>query len=248
MLYSIWAENPTRSTGDVDLLGYGDLSVENILLAVQEICETEVEDDGLIFNIGSIRAEEIREAQEYGGTRIRLIAGLSSARIPLQIDVGLGDTVVPEAIIQDYPGMLDLPVPRLLIYPNESVISEKFHAIVSLGMGNSRMKDFFDIWYLINHFEFDSKTVFEAIKATFDARNTSIPNNTPLGLSDEFGSDEQKKKQWNAFLNRTGLDVGDLSLLQVIEHIRGFLAPPTEGLATDKKFNGKWRTGGPWVV
>jgi len=248
MLYSIWAENPTRPTGDVDLLGYGDFTIENLLTAIEEICRTEVEDDGLIFDIGSIRAEEIREAQEYGGLRVKVTATLSGARLPLQIDVGLGDPVVPEAILHNYPGMLDLPAPRLLIYPNESVISEKFEAIVSLGMGNSRMKDFFDIWFLINHFEFDGRTICEAIKATFDARDTPIPKNTPLGLSDEFCNDEQKKKQWNAFLNLTGLDVGDLFFVQVVEHIRGFLASPAEHLEKGKRFNMKWKPGGPWQV
>jgi len=248
MLYSIWAQNPTRPTGDVDLLGYGDFTVENLISTIQEICKTAVEDDGLVFNIDSIRAEEIREAQEYGGLRVKLTADLSGALRPLQIDVGLGDPVVPEAILRDYPVILELPAPRLLIYPKESVISEKYQAMVNLGMANTRMKDYYDIWYLIGRFEFKGKTVCQAIQATFDARDTPIPTNTPLGLSEEFGNDPEKNKQWNAFLNRTGLDVNGQSLVQVVEHLKGFLMPPTEGLATDKKFIGKWRAGGPWVV
>ena len=155
---------------------------------------------------------------------------------------------MPEAIFQDFPGMLDLPLPRLFTYPNESVISEKYQAIVNLGMANSRLKDFFDIWYLIEHFNFDGITVCEAIKATFDTRETPIPKDTPLGLSDEFCHDEQKKKQWNAFLNRTGLDADDLSFAQLVQHIREFLKSPTEHLERGKRFNRKWKPGGPWLV
>jgi hypothetical protein len=154
MLFSIWSNEPFRSTRDVDLLGQGDNDIPTMLKVFKEICRTAVEDDGLQFLVDTIEGEQIRDDHEYQGIRLRFEARLAGARIPLQIDIGFGDAVAPPPELVDYPVMLDLPVPRLRAYPREVVVAEKFQAMVVLGIANSRMKDFFDIWMLASVFDF----------------------------------------------------------------------------------------------
>ncbi|MHC5055766.1 MAG: nucleotidyl transferase AbiEii/AbiGii toxin family protein [Planctomycetota bacterium] len=144
LLFSVWTNAARRSTKDLDLLGSGEPSPERIREAFREICATEVEDDGLVFDASSVRAEEVRENQVYGGIRVDILARLGKIRIPLQVDVGFGDAVVPEAGELEYPGFLDFPRARVRAYPPEAVVAEKFHAMAVLGMVNSRMKDFYE--------------------------------------------------------------------------------------------------------
>ena len=154
MLFSVWSEEPFRSTRDIDLLGQGDSSVASLHKTFEEICRTAVEDDGVQFLVDTIRGEEIRDDQEYHGVRLRFEGQLAGARIPIQIDIGFGDAVAPPPEVIDYPVMLDSPAPRLHVYPREVVVAEKFHAMVIRGLANSRMKDFFDVWILASMFEF----------------------------------------------------------------------------------------------
>lgn len=155
MLFSVWSETPHRATRDLDLLGRDTHEVSDLVLQFREICATSVEDDGLMFFSKSIVGEEIREGDDYQGIRLSFEARLGVARIPIQVDIGFGDAVLPKPEILEYPTMLGFPAPRLLAYPRETVIAEKFQSMVELGIANSRMKDFFDLWFLAGHFEFN---------------------------------------------------------------------------------------------
>jgi predicted nucleotidyltransferase component of viral defense system len=246
MLFPTWTGRSYRPTKDLDLLGHGDASREGLTALFGQICRTQVEPDGVEFDDKSIRATEIREDQEYQGQRLQLVAYLGTARISLQVDIGFGDVVTPGAEEIDYPTLLDFPAPRVRVYPRETVIAEKLQAMVALGIQNSRMKDFYDLWMMARQFEFEGPVLVEAIKATFDRRNTQIQRSEPSGLSDEFASDSDKLTQWKAFLKRTGLEDIGVDLPQVIHVLRTFLVPPIVAAVQGEIFDLAWTNGGPW--
>lgn len=150
-------------------------------------------EDGLEFDPTSVRGEEIRSPDEYDGVRIKLVGRLAGARIPLQVDIGFGDAVVPAPETIEYPSLLDLPAPRLRAYPREVVVAEKLQALVELGIANTRMKDFYDLWMLAGLFEFEGDRLARAIAATFERRRTPIPAEAPLALTSEFHADASKQ-------------------------------------------------------
>jgi len=246
-LIAVWTGRELRPTRDVDLLGLGDSSDEWIIQVFQHICSVDVEPDGLQFNPEIIGVEDIREGQAYGGQRVRLLANLGNARITVQIDIGFGDPVTPEAKEITYPTLLDFPAPRILAYPPESVVAGKLEALVSLGMVTTRMKDIYDLRLMARLLTFESSTLIDAIRATFNSRDTEIPTTTPTALSAEFVKDEDKPKQWAAFLIRSGLEKPDIELIEVIGELRSFLVLPLEAAATGAEFVKSWRHGGPWT-
>jgi hypothetical protein len=167
-----------------------------------------------VFDADSIRVAEIRKEANYSGLRVTLIGYLDGARSPVQIDIGYGDAVTPAPELADYPVMLEeLPAPKIRIYPRYTVVAEKFEAIVSLGMANSRLKDYFDLWVLLTTQELDPELLKTAIVATLERRKTALPTSTPIGLSSEFGDDPQKIKQWQAFIKKNQLQAPDLNLV-----------------------------------
>ena len=248
MLFNVWTEKTHRPTRDLDLLGFGSDSQERLKLLFQRICQIEVEPDGLVFDSDSIKVAEIREEQEYPGQRVKLTARLGTGRINIQIDIGFGDAITPQPQSIEYPTLLDLPAPHIQVYPRETVVAEKLQAMVALGMLNSRMKDFYDLWVITKQFSFDGKTLTKAVKATFDRRATIIPNDTPTALSDAFATDTEKNVQWKAFLNRSGLaEDTDIDFQQILEQLRQFLLPPLWAAANNESFNKSWTNAGPWV-
>jgi len=191
----------------------------------REILGAGVERDGLRFNAGSVTAERIREPDEYHGVRVHLEATLDTARIRLQIDVGLGDVVTPRALSATLPAILEgFSKPEIRVYPPETIVSEKLHAMVKLGIANSRMKDFFDVYVLARGHEFEERLLAKAISRTFDRRNTAVPEE-PFALTAEFYSDRAKETQWRAFLKKNGLDAPEL-FSEVGDLLRTFLVPP----------------------
>lgn len=208
LLFLVWQMPDHRPTRDLDLLGYGDDSTERLMAVFRAICTLEVEPDGLTFLPDSIEVRQIREEQEYGGQRITMTAVLGRARISVRVDVGFGDAIQPAAVEADFPVLLSFPGPCLRVYPREAVISEKLHALVTLDLSNSRMKDFYDLWILSKCFEYDGRTLVSAIRATFERRQTGLSMETPIALTDAFGSNIDKVTQWNAFVRRNRLDVG----------------------------------------
>ena len=245
MLFALWTKSGHRPTRDLDLLGFGEASRERLTVVFQELCRVDVQPDGLEFDPDSIRVAEIREGQSYQGQRVKLNARLGNANIPIQVDIGFGDVVTPAAQVIDYPTLLDLPAPRIRAYPPETVVAEKLQALVDLGMQNSRMKDFYDLWSIARQFSFEGPTMVAAVRATFERRATTLPKTVPTGLSEEFANDEQKNKQWRAFLERTQLPERELSLLQVVDGLRSFLMPAVLAAEKGEDFRHSW-VGGAW--
>lgn len=246
MLFMAWTGKTYRPTFDLDLLGYGEDSAERIAAVFRKLCVQEVEPDGLVFDAKSVNIEPIREGQEYQGQRVTLVAFLGRARIPVQVDIGFGDVITPKAERIDFPTILDFPPPHIRAYPRETVIAEKLHAMTVLGITNSRMKDFFDIYVLAKDFEYDGATLTNAIKATFKRRKTGIPKETPLALTDEFGRDTVKTVQWNAFLRKGGIEQKMPGLLNVLSKLREFLLPPLKAATGKEVPPGRWKSVGPW--
>ena len=245
-LLLLWMGDATRPTKDVDLLGFGDTSAEALNKIFVALCEVEAPDDGLTFMSDTVRVQAIREGQEYGGMRITLMAMLGKVRIPMQIDVGAGDAVVPPPDTVDYPGLLDLPRARLRVYRPETSIAEKTEAMVRLALANSRMKDFFDIHGLAITRPFDGDTLRLALAATFERRQTPLPSEIPLALTKEFGDDRQKGRQWDAFVGRIrGAD--RIELADMIGTLRIFLWPVLQAAAKGKRWLPTWVPGGPWT-
>jgi len=244
MLFAIWTDRPHRPTRDLDLLGFGSDSVEELIRTFQHIIATEVEQDGLVFDPKSISISEIREGLDYPGKRVKLKVRFGSVhRITLQIDIGFGDVVTPQAEEIDYPTLLDLPAPHIRAYPCETVVAEKLQALVAFDMAISRMKDFYDLWIISKQFSFKGIVLAEAIRATFHRRSTAIPSDTPTALTEDFAANREKQTQWRAFLNRTGLDNVAVQLPHVVKDLRAFLLPLIIVTASGESFNKSWIDG-----
>lgn len=209
MLLVTWFDEPHRATRDVDLLGFGDPAEDGLLATFRAVLAIEL-DDGITFDLNALRIEPIREGLEYGGSRLRTTAALAGARIPITVDIGFGDAVEPGANDIDLPVLLGMPSPNLRAYPPETVIAEKFHAMVVLGRANTRMKDYFDVWMLMNAFEFEAERMTRAINATFERRRTELPRGVPDGLSEAFAADPVKARQWVAFMSNLSMFAPDL--------------------------------------
>jgi len=226
MLFDLWFDEPHRPTRDADFLGLDEVSAESLASTFREICEVVV-DDGMEFDPNSISIEEIRDNNRYGGRRVKLLGNLGNTRCHVHLDVGYGDAVTPGPEEATFPTLLeDLLPPRLIVYPRATVVAEKLETIVSLGMANSRMKDFFDLRALASENATDAELLGEAIAATFKRRRTIIPTGVPLGLSDEFAHDPTKQAQWTAFLRKNRLKTTPLA--EVVVDVRNFLAEPLQ--------------------
>lgn len=248
MLFIVWKGQLYRPTGDIDFLGCGEDSSERLIRVFRDVCDVKVEPDGLEFNSDSVKAAHIREDQEYQGQRVKLTAFLGKARIPIQVDVGFGDVITPKATEIYFPTLLDFPAPHILACPRETVVAEKLHAMVMLGISNSRMKDFYDLYVLAKDFDFDGSTLTKAIKATFKRRKTEIPSEIPLALTEEFGHDDMKSIQWKAFIRKIGLEQGVPELLDVLMHLQEFLLPPMRAASGTVSIPKYWNVGGPWIL
>ena len=246
MLFALWKPESHRPTRDLDLLGYGEDTEARLTQVFREICRTEVPDDGLVFDADQLRVTEIREDQEYQGRRVEMRAYLGKTRIAVRIDIGFGDVVNPKAEAIDYPVLLDLPAPHIRVYPPETVVAEKLQAMVSLGIRNSRMKDFYDLLLMSRELDFDGARLAESIAATFERRRTPIPENEPLALTGEFGRDAMKVTQWGAFLQRLRLEPPVRDFGEVVAAIASFLSPLLEAIRQRKAFTMRWGRGGPW--
>ena len=243
-LLLMWLGEATRPTKDVDLLGFGDTSADGLAHVFEALCAME-SGDGLTFLPDSIQVQPIREHQEYGGMRVTLMAMLGHVRIPVQVDVGTGDAVVPPAELLDFPGLLELPQARLRMYRPETSIAEKTEAIVRLGLANSRMKDFFDIYSLATTRAFDGDTLRRAVMATFARRGTEVPQERPVALTAAFAQNVQKQVQWAPFVRRTRRpELRDLP--PVIEQLDAFLWPVLQAARRDEPWPYLWPSRGPW--
>lgn len=227
MLVTLWIGDENRVTRDADFLGFGEASEERLMSVFSEVMSQQV-DDGLVYDIDSLTARAIREEQQYGGIRLKTVANLGKTRIPIVVDVGFGDATIAPDLTIEYPTLLDMPAISIRAYPPASVVAEKFHAVVLLGLVNGRMKDYYDLWAILNSQAIETSELADAIAATFSRRETDVPSTVPAGLTDAFSADPLKTQQWATYAESIGLE--GLSLENTIDLIWTKLAPACERL------------------
>jgi predicted nucleotidyltransferase component of viral defense system len=228
MLLMTWLEIPLRATRDIDFLGFGEPSPEGMLQVFREVLAVE-QNDGVVFDVDGLKVDRIREEIAYGGLRLQTTALIDKARVKVTIDIGFGDATEPGIEEMDYPALLDQPAPRLRSYARETVIAEKFQAMVDLGRANTRLKDFYDIWVLSRLFAFDDDRLARAIAATFARRGTALPTEAPDALTPDFSVDPEKQAQWRAFVENVGEDPGGLD--DVVAALAVFIMPHVRSAA-----------------
>jgi len=245
LMFNVWIGLLSRPTKDIDLLGKMNNSIEVMTTVMKDVSEQKVEPDGLSFDADTMIIMRITEGADYEGLRVRIQGNLGQSRISLQIDIGFGDVIFPKELKITYPAILEFPSPRLKGYSMESTIAEKFHTMVNLGVLNSRMKDFFDIWFLSRHFDFKGKILSTAIQKTFKNRETDILDE-PEVFRDSFATEKRKETQWAAFVRKTRLQNDTPKFHDVISDIKEFLHPIVHALARKRSFQNTWIVPGPW--
>ncbi|MFC2160848.1 nucleotidyl transferase AbiEii/AbiGii toxin family protein [Acidobacteriota bacterium] len=244
LMLRVWHSPKLRPTMDINLLGRTNNKEAEIIAKIRDILTVDVETDGLAFDPDSIQDERITEDADYGGIRIRLLVTLDSVRINMQIDIGFGDVVFPEPEKLDLPTILNYSAPRLLCYSRESSISEKLEAMVKLGMLNSRMKDFYDIWLLSRQFNFDGAKLAEAIRRTFERRGTALPAEIKIFTEPFIVA---KQIQWAAFQKRLQQNHVPSSFREIMASVSSFLSPIITALNLEKATPKIWTAPGPWI-
>ena len=244
-----WGIPLRRHTKDIDFRAYTNNNLEDVVQIIKEVCLQDVEPDGIVFESDTVTAEVISEGPEYEypGTRVHLWARLGeTSRVRIKIDIGFSDEIVPKQSLISYPTVFkDMPSPIIQGYPKESVVAEKFHCIVFRGSINSRMKDFYDIWFISQHFDFDGLILQNAMVNTFNNRGTVIPVEVPVGLSDSYAKDNEQR--WQAFLKTFDPDFHDINHFKdLIQAIRVFLFPVINAITGEVTFNSRWRAGANW--
>ena len=245
-LLVLWGEAVYRPTHDLDFAGYGSPLADDVRSAIGDICETKVDDDGVLFDSGDIKVKPIRAHEEDVGFRALFWANISSARIRMQIDIGFGNAIQPSLLDADYPTLLDASRPQIRVYPREAVVAEKLHAMVVLGERNSRYKDFYDLYSLARHTGFDGEPLMRTIGATFKRRSTTISQTLPVALTPQFYDDAVRAGQWRTYLDRNELPGTPSDFAAVGERLLSFLREPWDAVARESEFTGSWSAGGPW--
>jgi hypothetical protein len=244
MLFLTWPEHVFRPTGDLDLLGQGDSDPVAITDLFTRICEVEVPEDGIRFASATLKVEPVREDEKYRGVRVTLTAELDGARPSVQIDIGFGDNVYPPPKRSDFPGLLPgLPQANILMYPRETVVAEKFEALIRFGEANTRIKDFYDIWVTTRTFPFDLATLVEAVGGTLRRRETAIPTEIPVGLTEVFAGIAEDRGLWSGFLRRNPPALEPPPFIDLLEVLRRFFGPIIAGLAAPEGARGRWDPG-----
>jgi len=246
LLFTAWQIPERRTTLDIDFLAHYNNQVPSIEAVIKEVCDIPVEPDGLVFDSKTVHGRKIKEDADYEGVRVKFIGFLERSQIPMQIDIGFGDIVYPKVKIIDYPVILDFQKPHLRGYPQESVISEKFEAMITLGLLNSRMKDFYDIWLLMHQFDFKGINLSGALKKTFTHRKTELPERKPLFAEQIYNEASDRQTLWKMFLKKANIKHAPDKLSIITIEIEDFLVEPLTSLHKGIQFNKRWKAHGPW--
>ena len=246
LMFTAWKIPERRTTLDIDFLAHYDNQITSVEKVIEGICRIKVEPDGLVFDSSTIKGQRIKEDADYEGVRVKFAGFLERSRIPMQIDISFDDIVYPEINVIVYPVILDLPVPHLRGYSVESMVSEKFEAMVKLGLLNSRMKDFYDMWLLMRRFDFDGFQLSEALRKTFEHRKTSFPAGKKLFAGEIYDKTSDRQILWSAFLKKEDIKNAPDRLSDIALEIEKFLSEPIKAIKKKQEFNKKWQAPGLW--
>ena len=246
-LFRVWTGQELRPTRDIDFLASVREDHAALRTSFEAICAVPCPQDGVIFDPATMQLHDIREEQPYGGVRVRMEGRLGQARLHLQVDIGFGDVITPEREERDYPTLLDLPVPRLWTYPRETLVAEKFDAMVSRGMTNTRVKDLWDIACLARRFAFDGEPLRTAIEETLRRRQTALAGERPGALMPGYYLDSTRTQRWQVLQTQIGATAdGPTLLVDAGEELLRFLGPLCDSLIEGGSFTQAWPAGGPW--
>jgi hypothetical protein len=248
LMFTAWDIPQRRTTLDIDFLARFDNQITSIEKVIKDICKVAVVPDGLVFDPETVKGQRIKEDADYEGVRIKFVGFLERSRIPMQIDIGFGDIVYPRPKMFEYPVMLDLPKPHLKGYPLESAVSEKFEAMMKLGLLNSRLKDFYDIWLMMRKFNFSGLNLSEALKKTFERRKTELPHKRPLFAPEIYDEKSDRQTLWMAFLRKSDIKHAPQQLSATAKEIETFLLKPLDAIKKGIAFNETWKAAGRWGV
>lgn len=246
LMFTVWQIPERRTTLDIDFLAHYDNQIANIEKVIKEVCNVPVTPDGLVFDAKTVKGQNVKEDTDYEGVRVKFIGFLERSRIPMQIDVGFGDVIYPKPNVIYYPVILDFPKPHLKGYPPESIVSEKFEATVKLGLLNSRMKDFYDIWLMMRLFNFNRLHLAEALKRTFEHRKTPLPQNAPLFAEEIYNEKSDRQTLWKTFLKKGDIKHAPEWLSTTAREIELFLIKPLDAIKKNYKFDKVWKAPGSW--
>ena len=249
-LLALWMEEPCRATRDVDLLAFGVNDEETVRNVIGTVCSISCPEDGIAIDISSLKISPIRDGQRYGGQRATMTAFLGNAKCNVQVDFGFGDVVIPGPEEAQLPTLIGgVPAPLLLTYPQVSSIAEKFESMVQLGIGNSRMKDFYDIWALSETFAFDGPELKEAVARCFDRRGTPWSAERPEALTPAFYSNPRLQDYWTAYVHQGGLlHLPPSAFEELGSRIQSFLGPVRDSILAGESFGMNWSPRGPWQL
>lgn len=225
MVFVAWGVDLPRITRDLDLLSFAAPDPDLFREMFREVLDVDVGEDGLEFRKETLKASRIKEEDLYAGVRLHVFVLLGRMRIAIQIDVGTGDSLLPLPTRMTFPSLIGGDSPIMKTYNKELVIAEKLHAMVTLGALNSRLKDYFDIWFLSTTFEFEDDLLRQSIHHTFGRRGTEVPTGKPIGLTAEYLENPARVAQWNAFLRKNTLGGTTPDLGTVGREIWSFLQP-----------------------
>ena len=241
MLFVTWPEHAFRPSGDLDLLGEGNSDPIAMTELFARICQVHVPEDGIIFDPSTLKVEPVRETDKYQGARISLIGELAAAKIPVLVDIGFGDHVYPPPERRTFPNLLPhMPMANILMYPPETVVAEKFEAMIRFGEANGRIKDFHDIWVATRTFPFDLSKLVEAVGGTLRRRETAIPTEMPVGLTATFAEIAEERGLWSGFLRRNPPTLEPPTFPVLQEELRRFFGPVLASLAFPEGAKGRW--------
>ncbi len=247
-LLALWMKEPYRATRDIDLLALGSSDEETVRTIVVAVCSVPCEEDGITFDLDTLRISPIRENQRYQGQRARLRARLGTAQIALQIDFGFGNAVTSVVDEEILPTLISgVPAPSLRTYPRVATIAEKFEAMVQLGVRNTRMKDFYDIWALSETFQFGGTELLEAVDGCFERRGTVWTPAVPDVLTSAFYSNPDMRIRWQSYgQNGQLLRPPPSAFEEIGNRVQSFLGPVRESIMAKVRFEKQWLAGGPW--
>lgn len=246
LMFTVWEVPERRTTLDIDFLTRSNLQVKSVENVIRDVCLVQVDPDGLTFNPLHVKGKKIKENADYEGVRVKFIGHLGRSRVTMQVDVAFGDSVYPAPTHINYPVILDLPKPHLKGYPPESVVSEKFEAMVKLGSLNSRMKDFYDLWLMPRQFDFGGTRLIEALKRTFKHRKSTLPGHKPIFAEEIYDDKSDRQALWSAFLRKGEIKHAPEKLSKVAQEIEKFLIGPLGAISKGQGYDQEWKAPGPW--
>ena len=236
-LYALLDRDFPRATQDIDLLANKiNNDADNLKVIFEDIFSIEC-NDALYYDLSSLTVKNITEFKEYHGVNVSITAFLDRTRVPVSIDIGFGDVIYPDKVSMEFPTLLDMESPKIFAYSIYSAIAEKFEAIVSLGLVNSRYKDFYDIYVITKSKSMDGKELQTAVMETFKYRKTRF--NDIAAFTDEYMNDKINQIRWNSFIKKKQVNE-TVTFEEIIKYCKKFLEPIVDSIVNDSGFDFIW--------